>query len=87
MLTPGSNWRNRHLKFLLKLLASARTRPFLFSRTELNNLLNKIQFTFEVVSCLILGLSNDFLKVWINFSPALQGGGWVGGQEMGIGIS
>ena len=28
----------------------------MFNRTGLNNLLNKIQFTFEVVPCLILGL-------------------------------
>ena len=42
-----------------------------FSLAELDltsNLLNKIQFNFEVVACLILG------KVCINFGPALQGG-------------
>ena len=53
----------------------------MFSRTELSNLLNKIQFTFEVVPCLILGLSDDFLKVCINFGPVLQGSGWMGGGE------
>ena len=39
--------------FKLKLPAFARTRPLLFNRTGLSNLLNKIQFTFEVVPCLI----------------------------------
>ena len=52
-----------------------------FSITGLSNLLNKIQFTFEVVSCLISGLSDDFLEVCINFGPVLQGGGRMGGKE------
>ena len=65
----------------MKLPAFARTRPLLFSRIGLSNLLNKIQFTFEVVPCLILGLSDDFSKVCINFSPVLQGGGWEGGGK------
>ena len=54
--------REKHLfkDFKLKLPAFARTRPLLFSRTGLSNLLNKIQFTFEVVPCLILGLFRRF---------------------------
>ena len=43
-------------KIELKLTAFAHARPLLFSRTGLSNLLNKIQFTFEVAPCLILGL-------------------------------
>ena len=46
----------------MKLPAFARTRPLLFSRTGLSNLLNKIQFTFEVVPCLILGLFRRFFR-------------------------
>ena len=46
----------------MKLPAFARTRPLLFSRTLLSNLLNKIQFTFEVVPCLILGLFRRFFR-------------------------
>ena len=42
--------------FKLKLLAFVCARPLLFSRTGFSNLLNKIQITFEVVPCLILGL-------------------------------
>ena len=69
--------------FELKLTAFACARPLLFSRTGLSNLLNKIQFTFEVVPCLILGLFRQFFsQVCINFGPALQG---VGGQESGKG--
>ena len=68
--------------FKLKLPAFARTRPLLFNRTGLSNLLNKIQFTFEVVPCLILGLFRRFFsKVCINFSPVLRGGGWEEGEE------
>ena len=54
-----------------------------FCLAELNfgNLLNKIEFTFEVVPCLILGFSDDSLQMCINFSPALQGGEWVGGGD------
>ena len=53
--------RKRPFKvFKVKLPAFARTRPLLFSRTGLSNLLNKIQFTFEVVPCLILGLFRRF---------------------------
>ena len=48
--------------FKLKLPAFARTRPLLFNRTGLSNLLNKIQFTFEVVPCLILGLFRRFFR-------------------------
>ena len=46
----------------MKLPSFARTRPLLFSRTGLSNLLNKIQFTFEVVPCLILGLFRQFFR-------------------------
>ena len=46
----------------MKLPAFARTRPLLFSRTGLSNLLNKTQFTFEVVPCLILGLFRRFFR-------------------------
>ena len=63
----------------MKLPAFAHARPLLFSRTGLGNLLNKIQFTFEVVPCLILGLQTIFWKVCITFSRALRAGGWVGG--------
>ena len=48
--------------FKLKLLAFARTRPLLFSRTGFSNLLNKIQFTFKVVPCLISGLFRRFFR-------------------------
>ena len=48
--------------FKVKLPAFARTRPLLFSRTLLSNLFNKIKLTFEVVPCLILGLSDDFFE-------------------------
>ena len=51
MFTPGSN---------LKSLAFA---PLLFSRTGLSNLLNKIQFTFEVVPCLMLGLFKGYASI------------------------
>ena len=57
----------------------------MFNRTGLSNPLNKIQFTFEVVPCLILGFLMIFSKVCINFSPALQGGGWVGGRRGVVG--
>ena len=46
----------------MKLPAFARTRPLLFSRTGLSNLLNKTQFTIEVVPCLILGLFRRFFR-------------------------
>ena len=46
----------------MKLPAFARSRPLLFSRTLLSNLLNKIQFTFEVVPCLISGLFRRFFR-------------------------
>ena len=63
--------------FYKKLPAFARTRPLLFNRTGLSNLLNKIQFTFEVVPCLILGLFRRFFQ---RFFLVLQGGGRVGGE-------
>ena len=73
--------------FELKLTAFARARQLLFSRTGLSNLLNKIQFTFEVVPCLILGLFQTiFSQVCINFGLELQRSGWVGGGEGWIGV-
>ena len=43
----------KHLfkNFELKLTGFARARPLLCSRTGLSNLLNKIQFIFEIVPC------------------------------------
>ena len=74
-------------KFELKLTAFACARPLLFSRTGLSNLLNQIQFTFEVVPCLILGLFRQFFsQVYINFGQALQEGGWAGGGEGWVGV-
>ena len=67
-------------KFELKLTAFARARPLLFSRTGLSNLLNKIQFTFEVVPCLILGFSDDFFTGVHQFWPRVTRG-WVGGRR------
>ena len=61
----GWEYLEKHLfkDFRLKLPAVARTRPLLFNiRTELSNLLNKIQFTFEVVPCLILSLFRRFFR-------------------------
>ena len=52
------------------------------------NLLNKIQFTFEV-ACSLLDFrpfQTNFLEVCINFGPALQEGGWVGGGEGRVGV-
>ena len=68
-------------KFELKLTAFARARPLLFSRTGLSNLLNKIQFTFEVVPCLILG---DFFTGVRQFWPRVTRG-WVGKRRGGAG--
>ena len=67
----------------LKLTAFARSRPLLFSRTGLSNLLNKIQFTFEVVPCLILGLFRRFFHRCA--SILAQGYKEVGGREVGRG--
>ena len=75
----------------MKLPAFARTRPLLFSRTGLSNLLNKIQFTFEVVPCLILGLFRRFFRRCASIlAQCYEGGcvggwvrGWVGGREEG----
>ena len=62
MFAPDSNSVEKHL-FKLKLTAAfARAWPRLFSRTGLSNLLNKMQFTFEVVPCLILSLFRRFFK-------------------------
>ena len=65
----------------MKLPAFARTRPLLFSRTLLSNLLNKIQFTFKSSSLLdFRPFQTILLKVCINFSPVLRGGGRMGGE-------
>ena len=78
----------------MKLPAFARTRPLLFSRTLLSNLLNKIQFTFEVVPCLILGLFRRFFRRCASIlAQCYEGvggreegrGGWGGGGEGGVG--
>ena len=65
----------------MKLPAFARTRPLLFSRTLLSNLLNKIQFTFEVLPCLILGLFRRFFRRCASIlAQCYEGvGGWEGG--------
>ena len=67
--------------FKLKLPAFARTRPLLFSRTGLSNLLNKIQFTFEVVPCLILGLFRRFFRRSASILAQCYEG--VGGEGVG----
>ena len=55
----------------------------MFSRTGLSNLLNKIQFTFEVVPYLILGL---FRQVFHRCASILaQSYKEVGGREAGKG--
>ena len=70
-------------KFELKLTAFARARPLLFSRTGLSNLLNKIQFTFEVVPCLILGLFRQFFhRCALILAQCYKG---VGGRRVGVG--
>ena len=65
----------------MKLPAFAHTRPLLFSRTGLSNLLNKIQFTFEVVPCLILGLFRRFFRRCASILAQCYKG--VGGREEG----
>ena len=67
----------------MKLPAFARTRPLLFSRTGLSNLLNKIQFTFKVVPCLILGLFRRFFRRCASILAQCYEG--VGGREEGRG--
>ena len=69
----------------MKLPAFARTRPLLFSRTLLSNLLNKIQFTFEAVPCLILGLFRRFFRRCASILAQCYEGGWVGGRRGGWG--
>ena len=69
--------------FKVKLPAFARTRPLLFSRTLLSNLLNKIQFTFEVVPCLISGLSRRFFRRCASILAQCYKG--VGGWEERVG--
>ena len=55
----------------------------MFSRTGLSNLLNKIQFTFKVVPCLILGLFRRFFRRCASIlAQCYEGvGGWEGGGE------
>ena len=69
--------------FELKLSAFARTRALLFNRTGLSNLLNKTQFTFEVVPCLILGLFRRFFQRCASILAQCYEG--VGGREEGRG--
>ena len=71
----------------MKLPAFARTRPLLFSRTGLSNLLNKIQFTFKVVPCLILGLFRRFFRRCASILAQCYEGvvGWEGGGEGRVG--
>ena len=69
--------------FKLKLLALARARPILFNRTGLSNLLNKIEFTFEVVPCLILGLFRRFFRKCASILTQCYEG--VGGGEGRVG--
>ena len=57
----------------------ARTRPLLFSGTILSNLVNKIQFTFEVVPCLIF---RRFFRKCAPIQPRVTRG-WVGGRQGG----
>ena len=74
-------------KFELKLTAFARARPLLFSRTGLSNLLNKIQFTFEVVPCLILGLFRQFFHRCASILAQSYKEVGIGvGKEVGIGV-
>ena len=82
----------------MKLLTFARTRPLLFSRTGFSNLLNKIQFTFEVAPCLISGLFRRFFRRcasilaqcyegvggWEEGGGRVGGRGWAGGRK-GVG--
>ena len=71
----------------MKLPAFARTRPLLFGRSGLSNLLNKIQFTFEVVPCLILGLFRRFFRRCESIlAQCYEGvGGREGGGDGGVG--
>ena len=59
----------------------------MFNRTGLSNLLNKIQFTCEVVPCLILGLFRRFFRRCASIlAQYYEGvGGWEGGGEGGAG--
>ena len=53
----------------------------MFNRTGLSNLLNKIQFTCEVVPCLILGLFRRFFRRCASILAQCYEG--VGGREEG----
>ena len=67
----------------MKLPPFARTRPLLFSRTGLSDLLNKIQFTFEVVPCLILGLFRRFFRRCASIlAQCYEGVGGRGGEGL-----
>ena len=62
----------------------ARTRPLLFSGTILSNLVNKIQFTFEVVPCLIF--RRFFRRCAPISAQSYKGvGGWEAGRREGVG--
>ena len=61
------------------------TRPLLFSRTGLSNLLNKIQFTFEVVPCLILGLFRRFFRRCASILAQCYEGEGEGEGGVGVG--
>ena len=55
----------------------------MFRRTGLSNLLNKIQFSFEVIPCLILGLFRRFFhKCALILAQHYKGvGGWEAGKR------
>ena len=73
MFAAGSNLEKQTFK---NFKAFAHGRLLCLAELDLaTNLLNKIQFTFRVVPSL-LDFRPFLLKVCINFSPALQGGGW-----------
>ena len=60
----------------------------MFSRTGFSNLLNKIQFTFEVVPCLISGLFRRFFRRCASILAQCYKGvggweGWAGGRGGG----
>ena len=57
----------------------------MFSRTGFSNLLNKIQFTFEVVPCLISGLFRRFFRRCAPILVQCYKGWGVGGGGMGGG--
>ena len=56
---------------------------FCLAKLKLSSLLNKVQFTFEVVPCLILGLFRQFFTGVHQFWPSITKG-WVG-ERWGVG--